>query len=34
IGVLAEDGMNILIENEWMEQPPMATDHADLAKKK
>ncbi|RYI28392.1 DUF3231 family protein [Bacillus infantis] len=32
IGVLAEDGMNILIENGWMEQPPLATDHEDLAK--
>lgn len=34
MGVLAEDGMNILIENEWMEQPPLATDHEDLAKNK
>jgi hypothetical protein len=34
IGVLAEDGMNLLIENEWMEQPPLATDHANLAKSK
>jgi len=31
IGVLAEDAMNLLIENEWMEQPPLATDHEDLA---
>jgi hypothetical protein len=34
IGLLAEDGMNLLIENEWMEQPPLATDHTDLAKNK
>jgi hypothetical protein len=34
IGLLAEDGMNLLIENEWMEQPPLATDHNDLAKNK
>jgi hypothetical protein len=34
IGLLAEDGMNLLIENEWMEQPPLATDHEDLAKNK
>ncbi|WP_096153924.1 DUF3231 family protein [Bacillus sp. FJAT-45066] len=34
IGILAEDGMNLLIDNEWMEQPPMATDHEKLAKKK
>jgi len=34
IGLLAEDGINILIENEWMEQPPLATDHAELAKNK
>lgn len=33
MGVLAEDGMNLLIENGWMEQPPLATDHEDLAKK-
>lgn len=34
VGLLAEDGMNLLIENEWMEQPPQATDHEDLAKNK
>jgi Protein of unknown function (DUF3231) len=34
IGMLAEDGMNLLIENEWMEQPPLATDHEDLSKNK
>ncbi|KMJ57464.1 transcriptional regulator [Bacillus sp. LL01] len=34
VGILAEDGMKLLIENEWMEQPPLATDHSNLAKKK
>ncbi|MED3831624.1 DUF3231 family protein, partial [Priestia megaterium] len=34
IGFLAEDGMNLLIEKEWMEQPPLATDHEKLAKNK
>ncbi|MCR8848103.1 DUF3231 family protein [Rossellomorea sp. SC111] len=34
IGLLGEDGMNLLIENEWMEQPPLATDHKALAKNK
>jgi hypothetical protein len=34
IGLLAEDGMNLLIENEWIEQPPLAVDHQDLAKNK
>lgn len=34
IGVLAEDGMNLLIKNGWMEQPPIATDHKKLYKKK
>jgi hypothetical protein len=34
IGVLSEDAMNLLVEHEWMEQPPLATDHEDLAKKK
>jgi hypothetical protein len=32
IGVLAEDGMNLLIDKGWMEQPPLATDHEGLAK--
>jgi len=32
IGLLAEDGMNLLIENGWFEQPPIATDHEGLAK--
>ncbi|EDL66498.1 DUF3231 family protein [Bacillus sp. SG-1] len=34
IGILAEDGMNLLIENGWMEQPPTATDHDSLSKRK
>jgi hypothetical protein len=34
IGVLAEDGMNLLIENGWMEQPPLATDHEKLERDK
>ncbi|MDF2036090.1 DUF3231 family protein [Cytobacillus oceanisediminis] len=34
IGLLAEDGMNLLIEQGWFETPPMATDHEDLSKKK
>ncbi|WP_409250709.1 DUF3231 family protein [Bacillus sp. SCS-153A] len=34
IGLLAEDGMNLLIENGWMEQPPTATDHDSLSKNK
>ncbi|WML48462.1 DUF3231 family protein [Neobacillus sp. PS3-34] len=32
IALIAEDGMNLLIENGWMEQPPTATDHENLAK--
>lgn len=32
IGLLAEDGINLLIKNEWMEQPPLATNHEDLSK--
>lgn len=28
----AEDGVNLLIENEWLEQPPMAIVRKDLAK--
>lgn len=32
IAVLAEDGMNLLIDNGWMEQPPLATDHEGLAR--
>jgi Protein of unknown function (DUF3231) len=34
IGLLAEDGMNLLVDKEWMEQPPLATNHSDLAKNK
>ncbi|OLO27893.1 hypothetical protein BTR23_18965 [Alkalihalophilus pseudofirmus] len=32
IGHYAEDGINILINNEWMEQPPQAVDRNQLAK--
>ncbi|WP_078596515.1 DUF3231 family protein [Evansella clarkii] len=34
IGVLAEDGVNLLIDKEWLEEPPLATDHERLAKEK
>ena len=34
MGLLAEDGANLLIDNGWMEQPPTATDRGDLAKNK
>ncbi|MCA0150780.1 DUF3231 family protein [Rossellomorea vietnamensis] len=33
ITLIAEDGINLLIEKGWMEQPPTATDHEGLAKK-
>jgi hypothetical protein len=29
---LSEDGVNLMIENEWMEQPPLAANRRDLAK--
>ncbi|WP_255695133.1 DUF3231 family protein [Virgibacillus salidurans] len=29
---LSEDGANIMIENKWLEKPPMATNRKDLAK--
>lgn len=29
---LSEDGASLLIENEWLEQPPMAANRRDLAK--
>lgn len=32
IGIYAEDGINILIKNKWMEQPPGADDRANIAK--
>lgn len=32
IALIAEDGINLLIETGWMEQPPSATDHESLAK--
>lgn len=31
ISQYAEDGTNIMIENEWLEQPPQATDRDPLA---
>lgn len=34
IGQYAEDGFNIMIENEWMERPPHATDRDQLLKQK
>ncbi|MDL4843137.1 DUF3231 family protein [Aquibacillus rhizosphaerae] len=34
IGLYAEDGVNLLIKNGWMEQPPMVDDREALAKKK
>ncbi|MBM7621241.1 hypothetical protein JOC95_003114 [Bacillus tianshenii] len=33
MGMLAEDGANLLIDNGWMEQPPAATDHNGLTNK-
>lgn len=30
----AEDGSNILIDNGWMEQPPIAADRDKIAKRK
>lgn len=32
MALLAEKGLNILIENEWLEQPPIAVDRNDLTK--
>ncbi|MGD6855932.1 DUF3231 family protein [Bacillus infantis] len=29
---LSEDGVNLMIENEWMEQPPLAANRSDLSK--
>lgn len=29
---LSEDGANLMIENEWLEQPPLAANRRDLAK--
>ncbi|GGM18646.1 hypothetical protein GCM10011351_00550 [Paraliobacillus quinghaiensis] len=34
VGLFAEDGMNIMIKNKWLEQPPQATDREKLAKNK
>ncbi|WP_419158854.1 DUF3231 family protein [Rossellomorea sp. BNER] len=30
----SEDGANIMIDNGWMEQPPLAADRDELAKRK
>jgi hypothetical protein len=30
----AEDGMNLMIDNEWMEKPPHSIDNIDIAKRK
>jgi len=32
IGQYADDGAEIMIKNEWMEQPPISADRKDLAK--
>jgi hypothetical protein len=32
IALIAENGMNLLIERGWMEQPPSAADQKSLAK--
>lgn len=34
VQLFSEDGSNILIDNEWLEQPPMALDRDELAQKK
>ncbi|PLT28885.1 DUF3231 family protein [Peribacillus deserti] len=34
IGILSEDGANLLIEKGWLEQPPTAADHEELSKHK
>jgi hypothetical protein len=34
IQLYAEDGANIMIKNEWMEQPPMALDRDELVRRK
>jgi hypothetical protein len=33
IQLYAEDGLNIMIQNRWLEQPPMASDRDELARK-
>lgn len=33
IGLYAEDGVNIMIKNEWFERPPQAIDRENLSKK-
>ncbi|WP_449538966.1 DUF3231 family protein [Ferdinandcohnia sp. Marseille-Q9671] len=34
VGLYAEDGAQLLIKNGWLEQPPLAADRENLAKKK
>jgi hypothetical protein len=34
VQLYSEDGANIMIKNEWLEQPPMAPDRDELVKKK
>ncbi len=34
IGLYVEDGAAIAVKNEWLEQPPLPTNHKELAKKK
>lgn len=34
IVLYGEDGMNLMIDNGWLEQPPQATDREQLANKK
>lgn len=34
IQLFAEDGMNIMINNKWMEQPPLAPNRKELSKEK
>lgn len=34
IGLYSEDGANIMIDNEWLEEPPRMVDRAELAKNK
>jgi len=34
IQLFAEDGMNIMIQNKWMEQPPLAPNRKELSKEK
>ncbi|MED4298597.1 DUF3231 family protein, partial [Priestia megaterium] len=33
VQMYSEDGANIMIENKWLEQPPLASDRKELANK-